>query len=157
VPKHNIKQVDGSPLDFHMGILRRYVSSKGTYKEFCGVCGAFVYWHSDADEGKPEDLIDISVGLFEAETGALAEEWLDWHVKEMIFLQLAQNKPLLENLAAGVKEWGVEKKHVVSKHRLGGSSMVHVDLAYLQFTLQTFKRGAVRYGSGVLYVILIPS
>lgn len=93
-----------------MGTLKRYVSSKDTYREFCRVCGAFVFWHSDADKDRPKDVIDVSIGMLEAETGALAEAWVEWHVDEVIFLELAQNKPLFEKLAAGMKEWGGRRK-----------------------------------------------
>ena len=105
VPKANIKQLDGKPLDFSAGTLKRYDSSKGVYREFCGRCGATVFWHSDS---RP-DLIDVSVGLLDAEEGARADSWLDWETERVSFQEEAQNKDLISKLATGLKRWGESK------------------------------------------------
>ncbi|KAK1973231.1 Mss4-like protein [Colletotrichum cereale] len=66
-----------SPLDFATlpaGVLRTYESSPGVLREFCGGCGATVFWH---DIWRP-DVIDVSVGLLRAAEGARADTWLDW-------------------------------------------------------------------------------
>lgn len=73
------------PLDFSnlpKGILRSYNSSPGVTREFCPGCGATVFWHNT---DRPE-LIDVSVGLFNAE-GARAEDWLDWWKKRVSFTE----------------------------------------------------------------------
>ncbi|WDK08803.1 glutathione-dependent formaldehyde-activating enzyme [Colletotrichum graminicola] len=65
------------PLDFAAlppGVLRTYESSPGVLREFCGGCGATVFWH---DIWRP-DVIDVSVGLLRAPEGARADTWLDW-------------------------------------------------------------------------------
>ncbi|KAM6512048.1 hypothetical protein FALCPG4_017035 [Fusarium falciforme] len=65
------------PLDFATlppGILTSYSSSPNVRREFCGTCGATIFWH----EKSLDDVIDISVGLFRAPDGARAESWLEW-------------------------------------------------------------------------------
>ncbi|KAL9101994.1 MAG: hypothetical protein Q9187_009177, partial [Circinaria calcarea] len=52
------------------------------------------------------DLIDVSIGLMEAESGARAEEWLEWARDKVSYAEFAQNKPLISSLNAGLKAWG---------------------------------------------------
>lgn len=107
VPKLNILQVEsGKPLDFGtpMGTLRRYESSRGTYREFCGTCGATVFWHSD----ERPDLIDVSVGLLVGESGARAEEWLEWCTQRVSFMEDARDAGLVRGLVEGLKVWEEE-------------------------------------------------
>lgn len=103
VPRANILQVTGKALEFGMGTLKRYESSAGTFREFCRVCGATVFWH--CDERRP-DLIDVSVGLLKAESGARAEEWLDWCTSKVSFEEQALNRELIQGLAKGLEAWG---------------------------------------------------
>ena len=109
VPRVNILQDgSGTPLDFAkpMGTLRRYESSKGTYREFCATCGATVFWHSDE---RPE-VIDVSVGLLEAGSGARAEEWLDWCTDRVSFAEDARDKVLVQGLVEGLRAWDEERE-----------------------------------------------
>lgn len=79
------------PLDF--GVLRQlpplrnplrsYESSRGVFREFCHVCGATVFWHSNV---RP-DLIDVSVGLLQAREGARAESLLEWWLERCSFAE----------------------------------------------------------------------
>ncbi|KAI8712142.1 CENP-V/GFA domain-containing protein [Fusarium sp. LHS14.1] len=65
------------PLDFATlprGILAGYSSSMNVKREFCGTCGATIFWH----EKVANDVVDISVGLLRAPDGARAESWLEW-------------------------------------------------------------------------------
>ena len=105
IPKVNIQQTDGSPLDFSRGSLKQYESSKGVYRDFCSVCGAFVFWHDDV---RP-DLIDVAAGLLRSETGARSEDWLEWHTDRVSFAEFALNKPLIESLKIGLEKWKREK------------------------------------------------
>ena len=105
VPKVNILQLDGTPLDFSAGTLKRYNSSKGVYREFCGKCGATVFYHAD----RRPDLIDVSVGLLDAEEGTRAESWLGWKTDRVSHEEDAQNKDLIKKLGAGLKQWGEAK------------------------------------------------
>ena len=105
VPKPNILQSNGKPLDFGMGTLKRFESSKGTYREFCSTCGATIFWHSN----ERPDLIDVSVGLLHAESGARAESWLEWWTDRVSFEEDAQNNALITSLSRGLKIWGEDK------------------------------------------------
>ncbi|CCC08696.1 hypothetical protein SMACR_06832 [Sordaria macrospora] len=79
VPRCNIQfasVVEGT-LDFDAlppGLLKRYESSPGVWREFCPTCGATVFYHAE----KAKDVIDVSVGLFDGDRGARAEDWLEW-------------------------------------------------------------------------------
>lgn len=109
VPKANILQITGEPLNFGNGSLKQYNSSKGVYRNFCGTCGATVFWH---DESRPK-LIDVSVGLLDAAEGARAESWLEWRTDRVSFEEEAQNKALIAKLRAGLKRWGGETSPTV--------------------------------------------
>ncbi|KZL84396.1 glutathione-dependent formaldehyde-activating enzyme [Colletotrichum incanum] len=97
VPRENIffhvtgvdEQPTVFPLDFATlpsGILQTYESSPGVLREFCGTCGATVFWH---DIWRP-DVIDVSVGLLRAAEGARAETWLDWWTERCSFEEEAE-------------------------------------------------------------------
>lgn len=101
IPKCNIFQEDGRPLEYNMGTLTRYNSSDGVYREFCGRCGATVFFHCDV---RPE-LVDVSVGLFDPAEGARVEGWLEWCTDRVSFEELAVSKALAGSLKAGLKEW----------------------------------------------------
>ncbi|KAL8861464.1 MAG: hypothetical protein Q9178_001988 [Gyalolechia marmorata] len=109
-PKKNVRQLDGKEIDFTMGTLKTYSHSPGAYRDFCGKCGATVFWRS---EERHKELVDISVGLLDADEGARAEEWLEWWTKKVEFEELALNKSLVAKLADGLKKW--EKGDVYSR------------------------------------------
>jgi hypothetical protein len=100
VPKCNIFQEDGKPLDFNMGTLKRYESSKDVSREFCGVCGATIFWHC---EWRPE-LLDVSVGLLDPEEGARVENWLEWWTGRVSFEEMAVSRSLVASLEVGLKD-----------------------------------------------------
>lgn len=114
VPKVNIRKLNGEPFDFSMGLLKQYESSKGVYRNFCGGCGATVFWH---DEGRPE-LIDVAVGLLNAGSGARAEELLEWATERVSFQEDAQNKDLIVKLGHGMRAWAKAKKTANSQAAL---------------------------------------
>ncbi|TVY34193.1 hypothetical protein LOCC1_G008540 [Lachnellula occidentalis] len=101
VPDCNIFQEDGRPLDFNMGTLKRYDSSKNVFRDFCGLCGATVFWHSTERPG----LMDISVGLLDPEEGARVESWLEWRTARVSFEELAVSRSLVASLEDGLKSW----------------------------------------------------
>lgn len=90
--------MNSDPLENDMGTLNQYGSSKGVYRNFCSICGATVFWHNDE---RPY-LIDVSTGLLEAESGARAEELLEWATARVSFQEEAQNKALIETLREGL-------------------------------------------------------
>lgn len=105
VPKSNIRQLDGNELEYSMGTLKRYQHSKRAYREFCGTCGATVFWHCDERPG----VVDVSVGLLDSEEGARAEDWLEWATDRVSFEECAQNKTFVSSVGQGLRKWGAEQ------------------------------------------------
>ncbi|KAL4808471.1 Mss4-like protein [Aspergillus unguis] len=101
VPKSNITTAQGLELTFNAGTTKRYESSPHVYREFCSRCGASVFWHCE----KRPLLIDVSVGLLEAESGSRAEEWLEWFTERTSFAEMAVDKSLINHLEIGLKTW----------------------------------------------------
>ncbi|EXJ58121.1 hypothetical protein A1O7_05545 [Cladophialophora yegresii CBS 114405] len=99
IPKANILQSDGKPLNYDMGSLRRIESSTGSYREFCSTCGATVFWHCL----ERPDLVDVSVGLLRAPEGARASSWLDWWTERVSFKEEAFDKKLINHLEEGLQ------------------------------------------------------
>ncbi|KAK2041748.1 glutathione-dependent formaldehyde-activating enzyme [Colletotrichum somersetense] len=102
------------PLDFaasSAGVLRTYESSPGVLREFCGGCGATVFWH---DIWRP-DVIDVSAGLLRAPEGARADTWLDWWTGRCSFEEEADKgrtgeparmaRKLIDCLEGGLRSW----------------------------------------------------
>lgn len=112
VPTANIVLPDGSPFPDERlwGTMRSYRSSEKVTRRFCGVCGANVFWDGDV---RPS-LVDVSVGLLDAGSGARAEEWLEWCVGRVSFREEGFNMGLVEGLERGLREWddGKRKKGV---------------------------------------------
>ncbi len=103
VPKVNLFHTDGSPLEIGtMQGLAEYKSSQGVHRYFCNTCGATVFWYTDS---RP-DLIDVSVGLLDAEEGTRAGSWLQWWTDRISFEEDAPNKSLIASLKSGLKDWG---------------------------------------------------
>lgn len=97
--------------------LRSYNSSPGgTYREFCGTCGATVFWHN---EEWRRGLIDVSVGLLNASEGALALDWLAWWTDRVSYEEEPEkDRPsrrsscpfgLIPSLSRGLKAWQYSK------------------------------------------------
>lgn len=101
IPKANINLLNGEGLNYATGTLKQYESSSGVYREFCKICGATVFWHSD---NRP-DIVDVSVGLLDSERGARAEDWLEWWTERVSFEELAQNTKYIALLSQGLREW----------------------------------------------------
>ena len=88
----------------YWGTMKTYQSSPGVTRTFCGKCGATVFW--DGGQGKGRDgLVDVAVGLLDAETGARAEELLEWWPDRVSFEEFAVSKGLVEALGKGLKDW----------------------------------------------------
>ncbi|KAI1325687.1 hypothetical protein F5Y16DRAFT_377246 [Xylariaceae sp. FL0255] len=103
------------PLDFNTlpsGLLKSYESKPGVRREFCARCGATVFWR---DRWRPK-LMDVSVGLLDADEGALARDWLCWYTGRVSFAEEAVTdrrgcvarwaKELIGSLERGLGEWG---------------------------------------------------
>ncbi|ETN46930.1 uncharacterized protein HMPREF1541_01119 [Cyphellophora europaea CBS 101466] len=98
VPKANLMAPDGTDFHFGLGTLTQYNSSKGNFREFCGVCGATAFWHCD----ERPDLIDVSVGLLRAAEGARASSWLEWWTQRVSFKEDALSSSLIAELESGL-------------------------------------------------------
>lgn len=98
VPKVNITTLQGEPLSYAMGTLKQFNSTPGVYREFCGSCGATVFWHCD----ERPDLIDVSVGLLRAIEGSRAEKWLEWWTERVSFKEDAVDTELIDALESGL-------------------------------------------------------
>lgn len=80
--------------------MKRFESSLGVYREFCGTCGATVFWHCDERPG----VVDVSVGLLRSVSGARAEDWLEWATGRVSFAEDALDKGLIDLLEIGLKD-----------------------------------------------------
>lgn len=105
IPKSNLQGADGISLSFGSGTMRQYESSPGVYREFCCRCGATVFWHC---EERPL-LIDVSLGLLRARSGARAEDWVEWHPGRVSFSEMAVDPMLIRQLEVGLKVWGEDR------------------------------------------------
>lgn len=106
------------PLDFANltpTLLKAYESSPGVIRNFCGTCGATVFWH---DKWRPE-IIDVSVGLLDAPEGARAEDWLEWWGERVSFEENANGRG---EGGGGDKGWDLIpalKRGLVAWHKTG--------------------------------------
>ncbi|KAI9700780.1 MAG: hypothetical protein M1836_002149 [Candelina mexicana] len=89
-----------------LGTMRSYNSSKGVTRDFCGRCGASVFWRR---EGREDGVVDVSVGLLDAEEGARAEEWVEWVTGRVSFAEEAGEEVLVEALVKGLRAWEESK------------------------------------------------
>ena len=80
--------------------LKQYMSTPGRYRECCETCGAVVFWW----QSNRQELIDISVGLFDEKAGggARAEDWLEWHKDRISFSDSAMSPALVKGLLEGL-------------------------------------------------------
>ncbi|EXA30638.1 hypothetical protein FOVG_18013 [Fusarium oxysporum f. sp. pisi HDV247] len=120
VPRANISiSIPGDSelkaLDFKSlpaGVLKSYQSSGRAVRDFCGGCGATVFWRDVSDSS----VIDVSVGLLRAEEGARAESWLCWWAGRVSFSEEVQTgrsgpfaaaaQTLIDKLSIGMKGGG---------------------------------------------------
>jgi hypothetical protein len=101
VPKVNIIMEDGQPFNHNSGTIKTFSSSKGITRSFCAKCGANIFWEGDF---RPT-LVDVAVGLLDAESGARAEEWLEWATDRISFKEEAHNPQLIAGLEKGLQAW----------------------------------------------------
>ena len=106
VPTANVVRADGRPYAFDEGTLKYWRSSPDVRRYFCGTCSATALYRVD---DRPA-LVDVSVGLAEAASGARAEEWLSWIRDKVGYAELAQNRPLIGALEEGLGCAGKRQK-----------------------------------------------
>ncbi|KAI9668773.1 MAG: hypothetical protein M1831_000842 [Alyxoria varia] len=99
VPTTYITTDDG-PVKLPFGTLKGYKSSPGVERYFCERCGATAFY---AHEKHPL-RVDVAAGLLEAESGARAEEWLEWQ-PAVCFPEDAHDRDYVQSLVPGLQEW----------------------------------------------------
>ena len=99
VPTTYITTDDG-PVKFPFGTLKGYNSSPGVERYFCGRCGVTAFY----THKKHPLRVDVAAGLLEAESGARAEEWLDWQ-PDICFPEDGSERELVQNLVPGLQQW----------------------------------------------------
>ena len=101
IPRSNIVTEDGRLFSRSSGTMKTYSSSSGVTRSFCGRCGANIFWEGDF---RP-DIVDVAVGIMDAESGARAEEWLEWATDRISFQEEAHNPQLIAGLGKGLQSW----------------------------------------------------
>lgn len=107
IPTINLQLPDGSSFPgYDFGTLKGYRSSKEATRYFCGKCGACIFFVADA---RPK-LLDVAVGLFDAKSGSLAEQWLCWKTERVSFQEDGDARgALAEDIRQGLKQWEKQK------------------------------------------------
>jgi hypothetical protein len=96
----------------YWGTMQMYISSPGVTRTFCSRCGANVFWNGDEATFGRRGLIDVAAGLLDAQSGAKAEEMLNWWPKRVSFVENAVHKSLAKGLEMGLNDWQNRKlKH----------------------------------------------
>ena len=100
VEKQDLETMDGNPMDFDkLGTLKQYESSPGIHHDFCGRCGATVFYRSvPRRERHGYDVVDISVGLLRSKAGSRAEDWLQWDLSWVSWRSDALDEELIDAL-----------------------------------------------------------
>ena len=108
VPKINVKHTDGSVITgYEFGTIKAYRSSAKAVRYFCARCSACVFFVADNRPALP----DIHIGLFDAKSGALAEDWLDWKTEKLSYQEDGNARgSLADDVATGMKDWEVRKR-----------------------------------------------
>ncbi len=100
IPKVNLLNEDKRPFNMESGCLRRFESSPGVYRDSCMTCGATLFWHS----AERPDLIDVSVALLRAPSGARAETLLEWDTTRVNFVEEALDQEFARALQMGPRQ-----------------------------------------------------
>jgi hypothetical protein len=88
----------------YWGTMKAHTSSAGVTRTFCGRCGASIFWDGGEEKGR-FGLVDVAVGLLDAESGARAEELLAWCTERVSFEEFAVDKRLARALSEGLEGW----------------------------------------------------
>lgn len=109
VPTANIR-VPGEggliPYSPVFGSMTQYESSPGIKRTFCSTCGALATY---VDENKRPECVDVAVGLMRAETGARAEQWLEWR-ERIAWVEELKWEGLRDGLGRGIGGYMKDKK-----------------------------------------------
>lgn len=102
VPKDHISPA--LPADLLLGCSKRYQSSEGVVRTFCGKCGATVFYWCD---NRP-NIVDVATGILRAPEGVRADSWVVWRTGRIGSLQdgLEHSVSFTEMLKLGLEKWG---------------------------------------------------
>ncbi|KAJ0420260.1 Mss4-like protein [Aspergillus carlsbadensis] len=91
------------PSNLVIGTTKRYKSSPGVERTFCGTCGATVFFYDKKRGG----IIDIATGILRAPEGVMLSEWAVWRTAKLGYMDdgLEYDKEFTEALEEGMKEW----------------------------------------------------
>ncbi|RMZ37673.1 hypothetical protein AFCA_001991 [Aspergillus flavus] len=105
------------PEDLLIGSSKRYSSSDGVVRTFCGTCGAVVFY-SCSD--RPE-IVDVAVGILRDPRSLLAESWVVWRTGCIAYLEdgLRYDKGFTKSLDEGLQRWGKDKYGELEYFRIG--------------------------------------
>lgn len=97
-----ITLADGSPYptDGSLGTAKKYSTSPGVNRTFCGTCGATVTYGCD----DRKELVDVAAGLLRAPSGARAEDWIEWRTWRLSYEEDATFKGLVGSFRKALRE-----------------------------------------------------
>ncbi|ETS83630.1 hypothetical protein PFICI_05506 [Pestalotiopsis fici W106-1] len=96
--------------DLMHGTMKSYISSPGSRRTFCRVCGATTLYWSDTRHTTDDDhVIGIAIGLLRAPEGINAIGWLTWRTAELGWLDAGSEyaKSLYHSLNQGHQDWSI--------------------------------------------------
>jgi hypothetical protein len=94
--------------DLAIGTNKTFVSSPGTLRSFCGICGATVFF--SGDDRRPTDrqnIVNVAVGILRAPEGVKAEKWLTWRTGDIGGLSSGEryDEEFIKSLSEGAANW----------------------------------------------------
>ncbi|OCK86309.1 hypothetical protein K432DRAFT_376816 [Lepidopterella palustris CBS 459.81] len=102
IPITDITLENGEPFRRYFGAMKSYRSSPHCTRTFCAHCGCTVFWDSD----ERPSMVDVALGMLDAESGTRAEEWLNYQTERVSFTEFAGNRELTAGLEEGLKTFG---------------------------------------------------
>ncbi|GKT51456.1 uncharacterized protein ColSpa_11637 [Colletotrichum spaethianum] len=102
------------PEDLSIGTSKKFASSEGVLRSFCGTCGATVMGYFDCDGARRQAdgnrLLNVATGILRAPEGVLAEKWLTWRTGRVAWAESGRryDSALTEALGEGLASWGRE-------------------------------------------------
>lgn len=108
------------PPDLLIGTSKRYSSSPGITRTFCGTCGATIFYTC---ESRPE-IVDVATGILRAPEGTMAAHWAIWRTVRMGYPQdgLNYDTTFTEDLQDGLQKWGRRRDGAVRDFVVGSEA-----------------------------------
>ncbi|KAL4971547.1 hypothetical protein BDW66DRAFT_155548 [Aspergillus desertorum] len=92
------------PDDLLIGTSKRYESSPGVSRTFCGTCGATVFF---GHTNRP-DIVDVATGILHARGGVMLGNWAWWRTSRLAFPKdgCSYDQQFTDALTEGLQKWG---------------------------------------------------